>query len=82
MLEALKSHWPEYLTEACGLAGFIVGASLLTTLLEHPDSPVQHMMGQQPLLRRVPLGIIMVRISPQRFIRRGASEAARTSIRR
>ncbi len=59
MLEALKSHWREYLTEACGLVGFMVGASLLTTLLEHPDSPVQHMMGQQPLLRRVPLGIIM-----------------------
>jgi len=59
MLEALKNHWPEYLAEACGLAGFIIGASLLTTLLEHPDSPVQHLMGRQPLLRRVPLGLVM-----------------------
>lgn len=59
MIQALKDHWPEYLTEACGLAGFVIGASLLTTLLEHTDSPVQHMMGRQPLLRRVPLGFVM-----------------------
>ncbi len=45
MLDALKRHWPEYLTEACGLAGFVIGAGLLTVLLEHPDSFVQQAMG-------------------------------------
>ena len=59
MYEALKRHWPQYLTEAAGLAGFIIGAGLLTTLLEHPSSPVQQAMGQSPLLRRVPLGLGM-----------------------
>lgn len=45
--------------EAAGLAGFIIGAGLLTTLLEHPDSPVRQSMGQQPWLRRVPLGLCL-----------------------
>jgi aquaporin Z len=46
--------------EAGGLAGFIVGAGLLTALLEHPHSPVhQSMSGLSPLLRRVPLGLCM-----------------------
>ena len=55
-----KHHWAEYLTEACGLAGFIVGAGLLTTLLEHPHSPVHRAMSDLPtLLRRVPLGLCM-----------------------
>jgi aquaporin Z len=59
VLDSLKLHWPEYLMEAAGLAGFIIGAGLLTTLLEHPDSPVHQSMGQQPLLRRVPLGLCL-----------------------
>jgi aquaporin Z len=46
--------------EAAGLAGFVAGAGLLTTLLEHPDSPVHQAMRQlSPLLRRVPLGVCM-----------------------
>ncbi len=60
MLDTLKLHWPEYLVEAAGLAGFIIGAGLLTTLLEHPDSLVHQSVGRQPpLLRRVPLGLCM-----------------------
>lgn len=46
--------------EAAGLAGFVFGAGLLTTLLEHPDSPVRQSMSELPtLLRRVPLGLCM-----------------------
>ncbi len=45
--------------EAAGLAGFMIGASLLTTLLEHPDSPIQQLLGQQPTLRRVPLSLVL-----------------------
>jgi aquaporin Z len=46
--------------EAAGLAGFVVGAGLLTTLLEHPDSPVHQSMSElPPLLRRIPLGLCM-----------------------
>lgn len=46
--------------EAAGLAGFVVGAGLLTTLLEHPDSPIHQSMSELPtLLRRVPLGLCM-----------------------
>ena len=46
--------------EAAGLAGFVVGASLLTVFLEHPELPVmQTVFGEYPMLRRVPLGIIL-----------------------
>ncbi len=41
MLDALKRHWPAYLMEAAGLALFVISASLLTTLLEYPGSPVR-----------------------------------------
>ncbi|HZH30689.1 MAG TPA: aquaporin [Pyrinomonadaceae bacterium] len=56
----MKHHCPEYLMEAVGLAGFVVGAGLLTTLLEHPDALLHQSIGQlPPLLRRVPLGLVM-----------------------
>ncbi len=46
--------------EAVGLGGFIVGASLLTVLLEHPDLFVmESWLGSHPLVRRIPLGVCM-----------------------
>ncbi len=45
--------------EAAGLAGFMVTAGLLTVLLEHPGSPVHQALSQNPVLRRVPLGLIL-----------------------
>jgi hypothetical protein len=37
-----------------------MGTSLLTTLLEHPDLFVMEgAMGSHPLLRRIPLGLVM-----------------------
>src|SRR5215207_1094346 len=60
MIERLKRHWREYLMEAAGLAGFVIGASLLTVFLEHPALPVMRSaLGDDPMLRRVPLGIIL-----------------------
>lgn len=60
MIETFKRHWREYLMEAAGLAGFVVGASLLTVFLEHPDfSVMRSALGEYPALRRVPLGIVL-----------------------
>jgi len=60
MIESLRKHWREYLMEAAGLGGFIIGASLLTVLLEHPNLFVmESWFGSHPLLRRAPLGIVM-----------------------
>jgi aquaporin Z len=60
MSEIFKRHWREYLMEAVGLAGFVIGASLLTVFLEHPEMPVMRgWLGEHPMLRRVPLGIIL-----------------------
>ena len=51
MIESLRKHWREYLMEAAGLGGFIIGASLLTVLLEHPNLFVmESWLGSLPLL--------------------------------
>ncbi len=62
MLENFRRHWREYLMETAGLAGFVLGAGLLTVFLEHPDFPaMQSSSGgeENAIWRRVPLGIIM-----------------------
>lgn len=62
MLEIFKRHGREYLMEAAGLAGFVLGAGLLTIFLEHPDFPVmQSLFGGEAnaIWRRVPLGLMM-----------------------
>ncbi len=58
MLDALRHHWPEYLMEAAGLAFFVTVASLTTTLLEHPGSPL-HQAIDSRLLRNVVLGLAL-----------------------
>ena len=62
MLETFNKHWREYLMEAAGLAGFVLGAGLLTVFLEHPEFPaMQSSFGgeENAIWRRVPLGLIM-----------------------
>jgi aquaporin Z len=60
MIENLKVHWQTYLMELFGLAGFVLAAGLLTIFLEHPDLPVmKSSLKDHPLLRRIPLGIIL-----------------------
>ena len=58
MRGALARHWPAYLMEAGGLAYFVISASVLTTLLEYPGSPIHQALGAKPL-RLVVLGIAM-----------------------
>ncbi len=58
MRETLKRHWPEYLFEATGLAFFMIFAGGLTTLLEHPDSPV-HQALPAKMVRHLLLGLVM-----------------------
>ncbi len=62
MLQTFIRHWREYLMEAAGLGGFVLGAGLLTVFLEHPDFPaMQSSFGgeENAIWRRVPLGILM-----------------------
>ncbi len=60
MLDALRTHWRAYMMEAAGLAGFIIVASAVTTLLDHPDLFVMRgELGNYPLLRRIPLALVM-----------------------
>ena len=58
MLEALKNHWPEYLKEAWGIATFMTCASILTTLLVYPESPVSQAV-KEPAAKLALLGIGM-----------------------
>lgn len=58
MLDALQRHWRQYLMEAAGLAAFISSACLVTTLVEHPSSPVRLAVGD-PVLRRGLIGVWM-----------------------
>jgi aquaporin Z len=51
-------HWPEYLIEATCLGLFMVSACLFGTLFEHPSSPVRQAI-DDPLLRRIPMGLAM-----------------------
>ena len=57
-IRMLRAHWPEYLMEAAGLGAFMVSASLVATLLEHPASSVRQAL-TDPLLRRALMGIAM-----------------------
>ncbi len=48
--------------EACGLAGFVLGAGCLAVFLEHPDFPAMRSsfgVAENAIWRRVPLGLIM-----------------------
>jgi aquaporin Z len=40
-LQALRTHWPEYLIEAWALGTFMISAGVFATLLDYPGSPVQ-----------------------------------------
>jgi aquaporin Z len=51
-------HWREYAIEAAALGTFLVSASLVTVLLEHPASPVRQAL-PDALLRRALTGVAM-----------------------
>jgi aquaporin Z len=51
-------HWREYLIEAALLGLFMVSAATMTTVLEHPSSPVRQAL-PDPLVRRAWMGLAM-----------------------
>jgi aquaporin Z len=57
-VEAVRSHWSEYLMEAFGLGLFMFAACLVAVVLDHPSSPV-HKMIQDTTLRRMVFGAAM-----------------------
>ncbi|MBS0422034.1 MAG: aquaporin [Proteobacteria bacterium] len=57
-LQALRTHWPEYLIEAWGLGSFMIAAGLVATALGSPTSSLSRMV-VDPLLRNVVAGIAM-----------------------
>jgi aquaporin Z len=58
MLDTLKKHWPEYLMEGAGLGLFMISACVVTTLLEHPSSPLRQALPDR-LARRFLTGLAM-----------------------
>jgi len=54
----MAGHWPEYLSEAGGLALFMMSACCFGTLLGHPASPVVRYVGN-PAVLRVMMGAAM-----------------------
>jgi len=57
-MNLLRRHYPEYLMEAAGLGIFMISASVVTVILEHPASPI-HQSITNPLLRRLIIGVAM-----------------------
>ena len=58
MVATLRAHWPEYLMEGAELGAFMVSASVVAALLDHPASPV-HQVIANPVARRIVGGILM-----------------------
>ncbi len=53
-----RAHWPEYMIEGALLGAFMVAACGLTTILEHPGSPV-HRAVDDATVRRILMGLAM-----------------------
>ena len=58
MLETIRKNGSLYLIEAWALGTFMVMASLVVILVEHPDLPVRNAV-PSPLLRRTMIGVCM-----------------------
>ena len=57
MRAALRRHWTYYLTEAAGVAVFLVFTGVGSVLLNHPDFPLRAWLGESELLRRSVLAV-------------------------
>ena len=57
-MNTLRRHYPEYFMEAASLGIFMVSASVVTALLQHPASPLRQAISE-PLLRRFLIGVAM-----------------------
>lgn len=58
MINALISHWPEYLIEGALLGIFMISACLSVFVLEHPASPVPRVV-KLAWVRRCIIGVLM-----------------------
>jgi aquaporin Z len=57
-MTARTLHWPEYLIEGAALGLFMVSATVLTIVLEHPASPVRQAI-DSAVARRTLMGLLM-----------------------
>lgn len=57
-MNVLRRHYPEYLMEAAGLGILMIWAAIVTTLIQHPISPLHQAMAD-PLLRRFMIGVVV-----------------------
>ena len=57
-MSAPVRHWPEYLMEVAGLGAFMVSAAMMTTVLEHPASPIRTLI-TDATARRLLMGLAM-----------------------
>ena len=57
-LDSLRRHWPEYLMEAGELGLFMFSACAFATLLQHPASPIPHIVPGN-VARRALMGLAM-----------------------
>ena len=57
-MDALKSHWPEYLIEGACLGLFMISAFSFGTIFEHPASLI-HQTLPHPLIKRFLMGLAM-----------------------
>jgi len=55
---AVRTHWPEYLMEAAELGFFMISATAVTALLQHPASPLRQAL-PDALGRRALTGLAM-----------------------
>ena len=58
MREIVQKNWPLYLIEAWALGMFMVAASLVVIVVEHPEFPVRSAISS-PMLRRALIGVCM-----------------------
>jgi aquaporin Z len=57
-MKRLAAHWPEYVMEATCLGLFMISAAAMSTLLQHPSSPIAG-WSTASMLQRVPMGVAM-----------------------
>lgn len=57
-VESLRFHWPEYLMELGELAMYMFVTCAFATLLQHPASPVRHLIANN-VARRALMGLAM-----------------------
>lgn len=58
MIHMLRRHYPEYLMEAAGLGIFMIMASVVTVIVQHPASLIRQVI-VDPFLRRAIVGVAM-----------------------